>query len=68
MAIVLVLWVLVLFSGIALQIGGSARAELLVARNIAASGFMQKADEQMRPKALSELERAINRKITERGL
>jgi len=37
-------------------------------RGIAAQGFMQKADAVMRPKALQELENAINRKIKERGL
>ncbi len=30
--------------------------------------FMQQADEVMRPRAISELEHAINRKIRERGL
>jgi len=37
-------------------------------RGIAPQGFMQKADAAMRPRALSELESAINRKIKERGL
>jgi hypothetical protein len=38
------------------------------ARNIVPSGFMQKASSAMEPKALAELERAIERKIKERGL
>ena len=38
------------------------------ARGIAGSSFMQRADEAMRPKALAELDAAINRKIRERGL
>lgn len=37
-------------------------------RGIAPAMFMQKADEAMRPRALAELEQAINRKIRERGL
>ena len=37
-------------------------------RGISARGFMQEADARMRPKALQELEQAINRKIKERGL
>jgi hypothetical protein len=37
-------------------------------RHISAAGFMQKADEAMRPKALAQLEIEINRKIRERGL
>lgn len=37
-------------------------------RGIKAQGFMQKADAAMRPRALSELERAVNQKIRERGL
>lgn len=37
-------------------------------RGIAASGFMQKADEQMRPHAIRLLEDEINRQIRRRGL
>jgi len=37
-------------------------------RNIAASGFMQAADEQMQPKALQLLEDEINRQIRAKGL
>lgn len=37
-------------------------------RRIAPALFMQKADEAMRPRALAELEQAIDRKIRERGL
>lgn len=36
-------------------------------RNIRASGFMQKADEEMRPIAIQRLEDAINREIRKRG-
>jgi hypothetical protein len=32
------------------------------------AGFMEKADEELRPRALAELEDAIDRKIRERGL
>jgi len=35
---------------------------------IEAAGFMEKADEELRPRALAELETAIDRKIRERGL
>ena len=38
------------------------------ARKIAASGFMQKADEVMAPKALQALEDAIESKIKSKGL
>lgn len=38
------------------------------ARHIAPSGFMQRASDQMSPRAVSELETAINRKIRRRGL
>lgn len=38
------------------------------ARGIAPSGFMQKADEQMRPVALERLEEEINTQIKKRGL
>lgn len=37
-------------------------------RRIAASRFMQKADEAMQPRALAELDRAIEKRIRERGL
>jgi len=37
-------------------------------RGIAPRGFMEKADQAMRPRALAELERAVNDKIKERGL
>lgn len=37
-------------------------------RGIRASGFMQKADEAMRPDALAKLEEAINKIINEKGL
>lgn len=37
-------------------------------RNIRAAGFMQKADEEMQPKAIQLLEDEINHKIRERGL
>jgi hypothetical protein len=37
-------------------------------RGIAASGFMQKADERMRPKAIQLLEDEINKHIRKRGL
>lgn len=37
-------------------------------RNIAASGFMQRTDQTMQPRALQTLEDEINRKIRERGL
>lgn len=35
---------------------------------IVGSSFMQRADEAMRPRAIAELEQAIDRKIRERGL
>ena len=38
------------------------------ARNITASGFMQKADEEMRPRAVQILEDDINSKIRKRGM
>ena len=38
------------------------------ARGIAPSGFMQKADDEMRPKALSILEEEINAAIRRKGL
>ena len=38
------------------------------ARNIAASGFMQKADEEMQPKAVQRLEDEINKQIRAKGL
>lgn len=38
------------------------------ARKIATSGFMQKADEVMAPKALQALEDAIDNKIKSKGL
>jgi hypothetical protein len=38
------------------------------ARGIAPSRFMQKADEAMQPRALAELENAIEKKIREKGL
>lgn len=38
------------------------------ARNIKPAHFMQKADAVMRPKALNELDKAILKKIKERGL
>lgn len=38
------------------------------ARNIAAQGFMQKADEEMQPVAIQRLEDEINQKIREKGL
>lgn len=38
------------------------------ARNIAASSFMQKADERMQPVALEELDRQIDQAIRKRGL
>lgn len=38
------------------------------ARHIAASGFMQRASDVMEPRAVSELERAINKQIRRRGL
>lgn len=38
------------------------------ARNIAASGFMQKADEEMQPYAIARLEEEINRQIKKRRL
>lgn len=38
------------------------------ARNIAASGFLQKADEAVQPYALQQLEREINEAIRKRGL
>lgn len=37
-------------------------------RNIKPALFMQRADEVMQPRALAELERAIEKKIRERGL
>lgn len=37
-------------------------------RRIEASSFMQRADERMRPVALAELDRAISRKIQQKGL
>lgn len=37
-------------------------------RNIAASGFMQKADEEMQPYAIARLEEEINRQIKKRRL
>jgi hypothetical protein len=37
-------------------------------RGIEAQGFMQKADEEMRPRALELLEQDINQKIREKGL
>lgn len=37
-------------------------------RNIAPSSFMQKADEQMQPKALQALDDALEKKIREKGL
>lgn len=37
-------------------------------RGIAPSGFMQKADQEMRPRAIETLEREINKKINQRGL
>jgi len=38
------------------------------ARNIAPSGFMQKASDEMEPRAVSILEDEINRAISRRGL
>lgn len=38
------------------------------ARGIAAAGFMQKADEQMQPRAVQLLEDEINRQIRSKGL
>lgn len=38
------------------------------ARNIAASGFMQKADEEMKPRSLMLLETNINALIRKKGL
>lgn len=38
------------------------------ARGIRAAGFMQKADHEMRPRALQLLERDINARIKKRGL
>lgn len=38
------------------------------AHNISASGFLQKTDEVMQPRALRELESAINTQIRRRGL
>lgn len=38
------------------------------ARNIAPSGFMQKTDEVMAPRALAMLETEINRQIAKKGL
>lgn len=38
------------------------------ARNITASGFMQRADKDWQPYALKQLEREINRQIARRGL
>ncbi len=37
-------------------------------RGIAPAGFMQKADQQMRPVAIARLEEEINRKIRAKGL
>jgi hypothetical protein len=37
-------------------------------RNIAANGFMQKADAVMQPRAIQMLETEINRQIAKRGL
>ncbi|GAB3663477.1 hypothetical protein GCM10027596_26690 [Nocardioides korecus] len=37
-------------------------------RGIAAAGFMQKADDEMRPKAVELLEQNINAQIQKRGL
>lgn len=37
-------------------------------RNIAPSGFMQKADEDMKPRSLQMLEQEINTQIRKRGL
>ena len=38
------------------------------ARNMSGSGFMQRADEEMRPIAIQRLEEEINRKIRRKGL
>lgn len=37
-------------------------------KNIAAQGFMQQADEVLKPRAVIELEKAINQSIQRRGL
>lgn len=37
-------------------------------RNIKPQPFLHKADQEMQPKALAELEKAINNKIREKGL
>ena len=38
------------------------------ARNIAPSGFMQKADQVMQPRAIQMLETEVNEQIRKRGL